>query len=113
MFNQVLLCFSFFRRSPSSVNFHLIFGELLTDTLKAAIIDELERHAPRHVIDRKEMFEVGDLMLIAKSCNVSLHPVNYTHTDPSIIPSIKPTQTAGVSPSLSKSFLFTVISPVQ
>lgn len=84
------------------MNFHLIFGELLTDTLKAAIIEELERHAPRHVIDRTEMFEVGDLMLIAKSCNVSLHPVNYTLADDSVIPSIRPTATDSISPSLSE-----------
>ncbi|WAR12587.1 NOTC1-like protein, partial [Mya arenaria] len=67
-----------YRLNPTSISFRVIFGELLSDSLKVAVVQELERHAPRHVIERTDMFEVGDLMLISGSCNASLMPVNYT-----------------------------------
>ena len=69
-----------YRLNPSTVSFRVIFGELLSDSLKTAVVEELERHAPRHVIERVDMFEVGDLMLVSGSCNVTLLPVNYTHS---------------------------------
>ena len=74
------------------MNFHVIFGELLTPTLQAAVIEELEAHAPRHTLENMDLFEVGDLFLLSGSCQASLYPVNYTRAD-SIFPTISPTGT--------------------
>ncbi|KAH3813028.1 hypothetical protein DPMN_141476 [Dreissena polymorpha] len=84
--------------SPVGINFRVIFGELLTDTLKAAVVEELERHAPHHTIQGTDMFEVGDLMLLSGSCNVALQPVNYTRD----MSTFRPTPTDG-TPSTSLS----------
>ena len=85
------------------MNFHLIFGEAIGDYLEKAVLEELERHAPRHTIENTEMFEVGDLMLLSGKCNISLHPVNYTHTD-TTYGTISPTGTI-VMPSSQRMYI--------
>ena len=79
----------------------MIFGEILTQALEVAVIEELERHAPRHTIDNMDVFEVGDIFLLAGSCDVTLHPVNYTHTD-TIFPTISPSGTVTLPSTLCK-----------
>ena len=79
----------------------MIFGELLTPTLKEAVIEELERHAPRYRLENLDLFEVGDLFLVSGSCKASLYPVNYTHAD-SVFPTISPTGTLTLPSTLSK-----------
>lgn len=89
-----------FSRSPSSINFNVIFAEPITESLRKAVIEELERHAPHHIIERTDMFEVGDLMLLAGSCKVTLHPSNYTGREDEY-PTVTPSKPTGTTPSMS------------
>lgn len=90
-----------FRRNPSSINFNVIFAEPISEHLRKAVIEELERHAPHHVIETLDMFEVGDLMLLTGSCKVTLHPSNYTGPGDEH-PTITPSQPTGTTPSMRK-----------
>ena len=89
-----------FHRDPSRINFNAIFAEPISDSLRKAVIEELERHAPHHVFERMDTFEVGDLMLLTGKCKVTLHPSNYTGED--LHPTITPSQPTGTTPSMSK-----------
>ncbi|KAL3848342.1 hypothetical protein ACJMK2_019210, partial [Sinanodonta woodiana] len=77
------------------ITFHLIFGDVLTASLKDSVINQLETNAPSYTIDNRMLLEIGDLFLISGNYNVTLHPVNISGTN-TFFPTIAPTPSSEV-----------------